>query len=137
MTEARVLGEVPTELRALPILLLGSCAAPATWILIGYLAPAGFLDFRASDLPTVVLGFISAYFFSALFVVPLGAAFWRVLHSKRLDGFVSYSAIALAAAVITGFSFTGALPSPFLAGMALANALLTRVVELLLGRSSS
>lgn len=112
-------------------LLIGAVGAPTYYIASGFAFPRGFVNFRGLDLMEVApVAFLAAYMFTAPATLGIGGAAWRLLHKAQLDGFLSYRAIAMGAAVAFELASERALILPDMIAMAAMNAIVTRLAEL-------
>ena len=122
-------------IRAFVNLLLGSLAAPLIYVALGFAYPLGFNSLRSTSVLVVLAGFTVAWVWSLVPTIAIGGLTWRVLHARRVDGFVSYSAVAIAASgLVSAISGVGMRSFLIAAGFAAANAILVRIVELVRGR---
>jgi hypothetical protein len=76
------------------------------------------------------VAFLAAYMFSAAATVGIGGATWWLLHKAKLDGFLSYLAIAMGAAVAFELASERSSILPDTIAMAAMNAIVTRLAEL-------
>jgi hypothetical protein len=83
--------------RAILVIALGSAGAALAYVVLGFTAPRGFVDFRDASFDSVLLAFGAAWFFSGLFTLPIAGITWAPLHRYKLDGFLSYAAVAVIA----------------------------------------
>ena len=125
-------------LRAFVNLLLGSLAAPVIYVALGLAYPAGFNNLRGASVLVVLTVFAVAWVWSLVPTIAIGGLTWRTLHARRVDGFISYSAVAIAASgLVAAISSVGIRSFLITAGFAVANAILVRIVELARGRSDT
>jgi len=132
MTES--LGE-PRLRIAVAALTIGSTGAPILYVLMGFLAPKGFHDFRGSTPVTIAYYIGVAWLASATLTLIVGGATWKWLHRSGKDGILSYSIIAFVSALLIGMVANEGLPSMYLALFAVINALLVRALELIWPRN--
>lgn len=99
------------------------------YVITGIAAPSGFVNFRGASLTATLVAFLAAWFFSLFFTLPAGALTWPLLHKARVDGYVSYVALALLAAVAFQLSigYGDVRWETFL--MAALNGIVARIVE--------
>ena len=112
-------------------LLIGAVGAPTYYIISGFVAPQGFVNFRGLDLLVVApVAFLAAYLFSAAATFGIGGSAWWLIHKARLDGFLTYLAIAMGAAVALEIASGKSTILPDTIVMAAMNAIATRLAEL-------
>ncbi|TAK82796.1 MAG: hypothetical protein EPO20_20575 [Betaproteobacteria bacterium] len=123
--------------RAIIVIALGSTGAALAHLVIGFAAPAGFVDFRNASFDTTLLAFGAAWLFSCMVTLPVAAIAWGPLHRYELDGFLSYSVVALLAFFLLNLLLGGTrTPGEWVlvASYPLPNAVLIRILELLFGK---
>jgi hypothetical protein len=121
-------------LRLVLIFITGSFGAVAVYLLSGIFFPKGEVDFRTSSLGVLATTAAVAWATSFALTTPVAAALWRLVHKKKLDGFVSYSVAAIACASLISFVGARTEPTSLLVTMSVANAVLIRLMELVLGQ---